>query len=153
MKSVCTNTYFESCAGEVLQNNPLLSGDKFRDYAFMKLSERYSGVKKEVTIGTRECGTGHRIDVVIEETKTLVECKIKTGGGSIDDKLMRAVYDLQYALDNFKMKNGKWERGVLLVGGHAWASKNMKWLKEKYVLKFPNISIITYEDDVELKDV
>ena len=149
MKSVCKNSYFE----EVSQYNPLVSGNEFRDYTAKKLSERYSGVGKEVTIGTRECGTEHRIDVVVEETKTLVECKTKITTGSIDDKLMRAVYDLQYALDNFKMKNGKWERGVLLVGGHMWAKKNMKWLKEKYVLKFPNISIITYEDDVELKDV
>ena len=151
MKSVCKNPYFE----EVSQYNPLVSGDEFRDYTAKKLSERYSGVSKEVTIGTRECGTNHRIDVVIEETKTLIECKIKITSGSIDDKLMRAIYDLQYAIDNFTMKTGKWERGILLVGGHMWAPKNMKWLKEKYVHRkeFPNVSLVTYEDDVELKDV
>ena len=93
--------------------------------------------------------------MVVEETKTLVECKIKITVGSIDDKLMKAIYDLQYAVDNFTMKTGKWERGILLVGGHMWSRKNMKWLKEKYVRRkeFPNILLVTYEDDVELKNV
>ena len=153
MKSVCKNSYFEEATNSRISYSPLMSSKEFEHYTARKLSERYHGVKEQVTIGTRECGTEHIIDVVNEEVKTLVECKRKITKGSIDKKLMQEIYDLQYALDNFTMKYGKWERAVLLVGGHMWDEKFMIWLKEKYVLQFPKISIVTYEDDVELKSV
>ena len=150
MKKVCENPYFDV----VETINPTESFKVFEHYTATKLAERYHSVQEQVVIGVRECDIEHCIDVVVGETKTLVECKIKNTPGTADQKLKTAVYDLQYALDNFKMKDGsKYENAVLFLGGTKWVKKYKDWFRYEYIKNFPNISVSVFEEDPGFKDV
>ena len=143
--SKITNLYFE----ELGPPNYLEDATTFRMRVADRLRNNHGIVKEEKFIGLKENGIRFKADIILQDKMIVIDTKLKNCKGTIDEKIMDKCFWMQYACDNWNFK-----RGIIIYGGIGWNKPLVAYLRDKIITKhFPNISMIRYEDDVEIKNV
>jgi hypothetical protein len=129
--------------------NHLENDTIFRKHVADVLRNNHGVAKEEKIIGLKGNGIRFRADIFLQDKMIVVDTKLKNKPGTVDEKIMDKVFWMQYACDNWKFK-----KGIIIYGGIGWNKSVIAYLRDEILpSKFPNCSMIRYEDDVELKHV
>ena len=136
---------------EINKINYLNDWKTFQQHVANVLRKTYGGVKEEMYIGLKPNGVRFRADIVLTtpDKMTIIDTKLKNNGGTPDEKIMDKAYWLQHACTNWNYKNG-----IIIYGGTHWNKKVVTHLADTILPQlFPDVTMLRYEDDVELKNV
>jgi len=125
-----------------------LNGTQFENHVADILRNNHGVAKREKYIGIKDNGIRFRADIILSDKMIIVECKIKNKTGTMEEKVLDKAMHMQFMCETTSHK-----RGVIVYGGIKWNLRQMRFLETKIPELFPKVSMIRYEDDVELKDV
>tara|TARA_Y100001949_G_scaffold91627_1_gene77515 strand:- start:1477 stop:1878 length:402 start_codon:yes stop_codon:yes gene_type:complete len=101
------------------------------------LAKRYNRIDEQKRIAP-----GHRPDILVWDTKTIVSVKMQKVVGTAEEKIAYEMWKLQRACDNLD-----WNNAVVIAGGPMITL--LDEMKEISKL-FKDVEIYRYEDDIEL---
>ena len=140
-----SNLYFE----ELGEPNHLKNDRTFTKHAADILRNNHGIAKTEKYIGVKENGIRFRADIVLPDKMIVIDTKLKNNTGTPDEKILDKALWLNYACEHWHYK-----KGIILYGGTHWNKKVIVYLRDVTLPKyFTNVSMIRYEDDIELKNI
>ena len=125
-----------------------MNGDEFRDHVADILKNNHQNVKTEKYVGIKENGIRFKADIILRNEMIIIDSKLKNSTGTIEEKVLDKAMHIQYICDTTTH-----ERGVIIYGGKKNNLKQMRHLEEVIPKLFPKVTVIRFEDDVELKNV
>tara|TARA_Y100000310_G_C20093141_1_gene539222 strand:+ start:82 stop:507 length:426 start_codon:yes stop_codon:yes gene_type:complete len=126
----------------------VMNGDEFRDHVADILKNNHQNVKTEKYVGIKENGIRFKADIILRNEMIIIDSKLKNSTGTIEEKVLDKAMHIQYICDTTTH-----ERGVIIYGGKKNNLKQMRHLEEVIPKLFPKVTVIRFEDDVELKNV
>ena len=139
------NVFFE----ELGEPNHLENDRTFTKHAADVLRNNHGIVKTEKYIGLKANDIRFRADIVLQDKMIIIDTKLKNNNGTPDEKIMDKCFWLNYAC-----KHWGYKKGIILYGGTHWNKKVITYLKDVVLPEYyPHVSMIRYEDDIELKNI
>ncbi len=125
------------------------SNDIYKDFRTFEIHIASILAKKHKRIDEqKKIAPGHKPDILIWDTKTIVSVKMQNVQGTADEKIAYEMWKLQEACDKYN-----WNNAVVVAGGPWWkgtrGSSILNDMKEISKL-FKDVEIYRYEDDTEL---
>ena len=125
------------------------TGTKYEKLVEQLLNENYQ-YQSQVVIGKKRNGGNHRVDLIID--KTLISLKHQEVKGTAEEKVPFEFMKLQQAVNDYNYDNAI----IVLSGESGWTWKKYylsQEFKEQMNLIYPDVSIMSHEQFIEIYDI
>ena len=130
------------------KNIHVMDGNEFRDHVADILKNNYQNVKTEKFVGRKGNGIRFKADIILRNEMIIIDTKLKNKTGTIEEKFLDKAMHMQDICDITTHK-----RGVIIYGGKEMNLQQTRHLEEVIPKMFPDVTVIRFEDDMELKNV